>query len=158
MLGECRIVVYRYNTLEGLARQHAVLTEYSRGFTEPGSQSYRLSGHRLRVVNERLRNLLADNKAADRILGHCRGAETVRVVLFDQVYSARMNNTDYEVLLREHKQLVADADKVFLVYVSLEDSIKKIESRIICVCYNLNVLHLQRFSVIKTCFFNTFTR
>jgi len=146
----------RYDTLGRLEHQRTVLTEYSRAFTEPGLQSPRFSGRRLTFVSNKLRSLLVENKAADRILG--RGAETVQVILFDLVYSARTNNTDYWVLLGEHKQLVADADKVFLVYASLEDSIKKLESHIICVRYNLEVLYLQRFSGTKTCVFNTFTR
>jgi hypothetical protein len=137
----------RYDTLGRLEHQHAVLTEYSRAFTE---RSPRFSGRRLTFVSNKLQSLLAENRVRDRILG--RGAETVQVILFDQVHIARANNTEYSALLIEHEHLVAEADRVFVVYASLEDSIKKIEKA------HLQRLYLQTFLCTRTCFFNTFIR
>ena len=137
----------RYDTLGRLEHQHAVLTEYSRAFTD---QFPRFSGRRLTSVSDRLLSLLAERRVADRILG--RGAETVQVILFDQVYIARANNPDYSALLIEYEQLVAEADRVFVVYASLDDSIKKIERAY------LQRLYLQTFLCTRTYLFNPFIR
>ena len=86
-----------------------------------------------------------DNTAIDGVLGrHWGGADTERIMLFDQAYNVRTDNAAYWESLREYKQLVADADRISLVDMSLKDSLKKLESRIACVRYNDELLNFKR--------------
>ena len=132
-----------HDTLEDLARRHAALKKYSQWFTEPGLRCSRFGGHRLTVVSRRLQSLLRDNGTIDGVLGRHWGNSTWRVILFDQAYSARTNNTAYRELLREYKQSVANADSIFLADVSLKDSIKKLESHIACALHNEQLLNFR---------------
>ena len=156
-----------HDTLEDLARQHAGLKSYIQRFTEHGYRRCpRLCGHRLTVVSSKLRSLIVDNTAIDGVLGRHWGANTERIMLFDQAYNARTNNAAYRELLREYKQSVANADRVSLADVSLKDSIKKLESRYSFVRYNdaialnFETVRLLRVTCkasrlcLKTCFFS----
>ena len=84
-----------------------------------------------------------DNTAIDGVLGRHWGANTERIMLFDQAYNVRTNNAAYCELLREYKELVADADRVSLVDMSLKDSLKKLESELAYVRYNDELLNFK---------------
>ena len=133
-----------HSTLDDLARQHAGLKSYIQQFTEHGYRRCpRLCGHRFTFVSNKLRSLIVDNTAIDGVLGRHWGANTERIMLFDQAYNVRTDNAAYWESLREYKQLVADADRISLVDMSLKDSLKKLESRIACVRYNDELLNFK---------------
>ena len=111
--------------MEDLARQYDALKRYERRFTELGLRSPHYGGHRFRLVNERLRLLLAQNEIVDNAITDGWRVNTERVTLFDRVYSVCTYNVNYRELLEEHKQLVARADRVFLADLSLKDAVKK---------------------------------
>jgi hypothetical protein len=61
-------------------------------------------------------------------------------MLSGQVYTVRTDSIAYGELLKEHKQLVAAANKVHAVDISLVDSIKKTESRMAYALHNEQLL------------------
>jgi len=133
-----------HDTLEVLARKHAGLKKYHQWFTESSLQRSKFSGDRLTVVSRRLRSLLVDNTATGGVPGRRWGPNTERIMLFDQAYNAQTNHAPYWELLREHKQLVANADRVSLANMSIMDSIKKLEGRIALVCYSDQLSNFNR--------------
>jgi|TARA_B110000967_G_C18777336_1_gene506280 hypothetical protein len=133
-----------HDTLEFLARKHAGLKKYNQWFTESSLQRSKFSGDRLTVVSRKLQSLLVDNTATGGVPGRHRGPNTERITLFDQAYSAQTNHAAYWELLREHKQLVANADRVSLANMAIKDSIKKLEGRIALVCYSDQLSNFNR--------------
>ena len=133
----------KHDTLEDLAYQYEVLKKYRHGFIQSSSRSYGFDGRRLEVVSRELRALLAENIELDRILGEYVGDNTEQVMLSGQVYTVRTDSIAYEELLKEHKQLVAAANKVHAVDISLVDSIKKTESRMAYALHNEQLLNFR---------------
>jgi len=65
-------------------------------------------------------------------------------MLFDQAYNVRTDNVAYCELLREYKELVAAAERVSLVDISLTDSIKETESLMAYALHNEQLLNFRR--------------
>jgi len=79
-----------------LIHEPELLKRYGRKFNRTTLRLYGLRGGRLRDVNRRLINLLAENAALDKLVGDHMGHERERVTLFGQVYSVRMGNLVYQ--------------------------------------------------------------
>ena len=133
-----------HDTLEVLARKRAGLKKYNQWFTESSLQRSKFTGHRLTVVSRRLQSLLVDNTATGGVPGRHLGPNTERIMLFDQAYNAHTKNAPYWEILREYKQLVANADRVSWANMSIENSIKKLEGRIAFVCYSDQLSNFNR--------------
>ena len=134
----------RHDTLEDLAYQYEVLRKYRHGFIQSTSRSYGFDGRRLEVVSRELRSLIVDNAAINGGLGRHWGANIELIMLFDQAYNVRTDNVAYCELLREYKELVAAAERVSLVDISLTDSIKETESLMAYALHNEQLLNFRR--------------